>query len=49
MDTHAYGQADTLALSQSAIQGAHHLDNLQPGPNRALGIVFMRLRIAEVD
>jgi len=49
MDTHAYGQSDTLTRGQSAMQGAHHLDNPQPGPNSTLGIVFMRLRIAEVD
>jgi hypothetical protein len=49
MDPQAYGQADTLMLGQSAIQGGHDLDNPQPGPDRTLGIVFMRLRIAEVD
>src|SRR6516225_8405653 len=49
MDTHAYGQSDTLTLGQAAIQGAHHLDNPQPGPDGALGVIFMGVGIAEID
>ena len=28
---------------------ADHLDHRQPGAHRALGVVLMRLRIAEID
>jgi hypothetical protein len=36
-------------LFQAVIQGAHRLDKTQPGPDGAMRIVFMRLRIAKVD
>ncbi len=42
-------QAHPLALRQSAIKGAHGLDNPPSHPYRPLCIVFMGLRIAKID
>ncbi len=49
MPSHPGCQAYPLPLRQSAIKGAHGLDNPQPHSHRPLRIVFVGLRIAKVD
>ena len=43
------GDAEPHAQILSCRQSADRLDHRQPGPHRPLGIVLMRLRIAEID
>ena len=41
--------ADTGLQRSAGLQRTHRCDQLQPRPHRPLGVVLMRLRIAEVD
>src|SRR5262245_17934685 len=49
MDADSYRQGHTPSLGEAAIRRPHGLQDSQPTLYRALGIVLMRLRIAEVD
>jgi hypothetical protein len=42
------GDADASVQWSSRLQPSHRLDQLQPGPDRPLSIVFVGLRIAKV-
>ena len=44
-----HSQLHTALLGQAGIQWSHGLHDAQPGPHGALGIIFVRLRIAKVD
>jgi hypothetical protein len=44
--TETYCQFDAFALFQTCLQVSYRLDDAQPSADRALGIVFVRLGIA---
>ena len=43
------GDADTRLQGASCSRRTDRIDHLQPRPHRLLGVVLMRLRIAEID
>src|SRR5262249_52000899 len=49
MDAEAHGQLDTPLSLQAGIEALHRCQNLQSGVHSPAGVVFMGLRIAEVD
>ena len=49
MDTKTHGQAHLVVLLQVCIVCLHGLNDAQPGTNSTLGVVLVRLRIAEID
>jgi hypothetical protein len=49
MDAQAHGQAHPALLRQAGIELAEALYHAQPGPYRALRVIFVRPGIAEVD
>jgi hypothetical protein len=49
MDAEAHGQLDTPLSLQAGIEALHRCQNLQSGVHGTSGIVFMGLRITEVD
>ena len=49
MDAQPHGEGDAILSLQSAVQGAHGLDNPQARQHGTLGIVFMGAWVATVD
>src|SRR5262245_63197996 len=49
MDAETDGQVEPILGVETGIEDAEGLDHLYPGPDSALGIVFMCLRIAKID
>jgi hypothetical protein len=49
MDAEAHGQLDTPLSLQAGIEAPHRRQNLQSSVYGTSGVVFMSLRIAEVD
>jgi len=49
MDTETHGQAHLGVLLQVCIAGLHGRDDAQPGADRALGVIFVRLGITEIN
>src|SRR4029453_18119183 len=49
MDPQAHGQVHFALSPQAGVELAQGLHDPQPGPHCALGVVFVGLRIAEVD
>ena len=48
VDAQAHRQSYALLRCQPGLEGGQGVEHPQPGPHRPLGIVFVRLRIAEV-
>jgi len=48
VDADAGGQMDPVLGLEHIVQGAERAQDLEPGAHRALGVVLVRLRIAEV-
>jgi hypothetical protein len=49
VNPHADREVDARPLAQAAVEGGHRLHDAQAGPHRTLRVVFMRLRVAEID
>ena len=48
MDAQAHGQPEVLVRRQPRLQRGQGVEHLQPRPHGALGVILVRLRIAEV-
>ena len=49
MDPETHGDAHAVALLQVCAEGLQGRDDPEPGMHSALGVVFVRLRVAKVD
>jgi hypothetical protein len=49
VDPQAHGQLHPPLLHQASMELAHGFHHPQPGPHRALGVIFVREGVAEVD
>src|SRR5262249_20778810 len=49
VDAYADGQVHALLPCQTGVQRLHAREDIQAGTHRPLGVIFVRLRIAEVD
>jgi hypothetical protein len=49
MNSQAHGELHPTLWLQAGIELAQGLDHTQPGAHGALGVVFVRLRVAKVD
>ena len=49
MDPQAHGHVHAMVLGQAGIQWPQGLHDAQPGPDRALRVILVRLGIAKVD
>jgi hypothetical protein len=48
-DADAHGAAGAIAVSNIGTERRHRVEDRQPGANRALGILFLRIWVTEID